>query len=228
MRGYFSVTCGFGLVCLLAFLAGTAVGAAEPKRESFRVTFEGRVAKDWDTVKETTENGCPTSRRSVGHRTVSFRSARPSTVMVTFENGRVSYSPAVVRFLTMEIKQSGSRTTRVEMPCRAGNVHVACRRMRRVVAGARVRFFRKARDELAFYPSRLPQIATTCPSESATVRAIRPGLQQALGGISEAALASRRAQTGLGSSEVTTDLDGAEKGQVVERVHWALTFTPIR
>ena len=102
--------------------------------------------------------------------------------------------------------------------------------MRRAVTGGRVRFFRSARDELAFHPTRLPEIATTCLSESAAVRAIRPGLQQAQGGISEATLADPRApaQTGLGSSEVTTDLDGTEKGQIVERVHWGLTFTRIR
>jgi hypothetical protein len=102
--------------------------------------------------------------------------------------------------------------------------------MRRAVSGGQVRFFRKSHDELAFYPTRLPKIAASCPGEAATVRAIRPGLQQASGGISEAALANPRApsQTGLGSSEITTDLDGTEKGQIVERVHWALTFTRIR
>jgi hypothetical protein len=181
MRGYVRVTCGFGLACLLAFLAGTAAGASAPKRASFRVTLDATVTKDWNTLTESSENGCPTSRRSIGHRTVRLRSAKPSTVVVTFGAGRVSYSPAVVGFLSTEVKQSGSKTTRVQVPCRSSTVHATCRGTRRAVAGGRVRFFRSAHDELSFHPTRLPEIATTCLSESAAVRAIRPGLQGAPG-----------------------------------------------
>jgi hypothetical protein len=230
MRGYVRFTCGFGLACLLAFLAGTAADASAPKRASFQVTFDGTVTKDWNTVTDSTENGCPTSRRSIGQRTVRLRSTKPSIVVVTFGTGRVSYSPAVVRFLSAEVKQSGSKTTRIQAPCRSSTVHATCRRTRKAVMGRRVRFYRRARDEVAFHSARLPEIASTCLSESAAVRAIRPGLQQAQGEISEATLVDPQApaQTGLGSSEVTTDLDGAEKGRIVERVHWELTFTRIR
>ena len=229
MRGYFSVTCGFGLFCLLALLAGTAFGAPASKRASFRVTLEATVTKDWNTVKETTEQGCPTSRRSVGTRTITLRSTAPSTVVVTFGAGRVSYSPGTLRFLSTDIRQRGSRTTRVQMPCETRTVRSLCRPARRAVSGGQLRYFSKSHDEIAFYPARLPKIASSCPEESTAVRAIRPGLQEASGGISEAALANPRApsQTGLGSSEITTDLDGTEKGQIIERVHWALTFTRI-
>jgi hypothetical protein len=229
MRGYVRVTCGFGLACLLAFLAGTSADASASKRASFRVTLDATVTKDWNTVTDLTENGCPTSRRSIGHRTVRLHSTQPSTVVVTFGSGRVSYSPADVRFLSTEVKQSGSKTTTVQVPCRNGTVHTTCRRARRAVMGGRVRFYRRTRDEIAFRPTRLPDITSSCLTESAAVRAIKPGLQQAQGEISEATLADPGApgQTGLGSSEVTTDLDGAEKGRIVERVHWGLTFTRI-
>jgi hypothetical protein len=42
--------------------------------------------------------------------------------------------------------------------------------------------------------------------------------------MAEAALTRGVAQTAFASSVVTTDLEGAETGQVVERVHWSLTF----
>jgi hypothetical protein len=56
------------------------------------------------------------------------------------------------------------------------------------------------------------------------VRSIRPGLRDAEGRISEVALAGGAGQTAFASSEVATDLEGAETGQVVERAHWSLTF----
>jgi hypothetical protein len=95
------------------------------------------------------------------------------------------------------------------------------------VRGAGYRFFRSARDELSFRAARLPELSATCPRESATVRAIRPSLQEAEGELSEAALANPRisSQTASGSAELETDLEGAETGSVVERVHWELTFT---
>jgi hypothetical protein len=43
--------------------------------------------------------------------------------------------------------------------------------------------------------------------------------------MAEAALERGAGQTAFGSSVVTTDLEGAETGQVVERVNWSLTFT---
>ena len=44
--------------------------------------------------------------------------------------------------------------------------------------------------------------------------------------MAEAALARGVGQTAFGSSVVTTDLEGAETGQVVERVNWSLTLAP--
>jgi hypothetical protein len=59
------------------------------------------------------------------------------------------------------------------------------------------------------------------------VRAIRPGLQDADGEVSEAVLADPRirTQTAFATAEVTTDLEDQETGRVVERVSWELTFT---
>ena len=90
LRGYLSLTGGTVLVVLLAFLAGTADGASQRKAVAFRVTLEATVTKDWNALTETTENGCPTARRSVGRRTVRLRSRRPTTVFITFDKRRVS------------------------------------------------------------------------------------------------------------------------------------------
>jgi hypothetical protein len=231
MRGYFCLTCGLGLACALAVLAGTAGAASPSKRATFRVTLEATVTKSWNTVVETTENGCPTSRRSVGVRTTVLRSSKPSIVVVTFRGANVvAYSPAVVRFVRTQVRVAGSRTTRVAAPCEVRTVHSACSPVRRTVSGGSARFFRSRRNEISFSPMRLPEVAAGCPGESARVRAIRPRLSAAQGEIAEASLANPRSrgQTGLASTEVETDLEGDETGTVVERVRWALTFTPVR
>lgn len=227
MSGYFRVTCGTVLAGLLAFLAGTAEGAAEAARVSFRVTLQATVTKDWNTVIETTQAECPASLRSVGRRTVTLRSARPTTVIVTFGSGRVSYSPAAVRYVAGEVVQTGNRTTRLLAPCTARTIRSRCARVRRAVSGARFGFFRSGRNEISFHPARLPAVSASCPGESAGVRAIRPSLQEAEGGLSEVALADSRipSQTAFGSAELETDLEGAETGRVIERVRWELTFT---
>jgi hypothetical protein len=215
------------LAGLLAFLAGAAHGASQPKRVAFRVTLNATVTKDWNTVTESTENGCPTSQRSVGRRTVTLRSTRPSTVFVTLGSGRVSYSPAVVRYVRAELSQSGNRTTSVQAPCTVRMTHSRCTHVRRAVSGASFGFFRSARDEISFHSARLPEFSMACPPESSGVRGIRPGLQEAQGELSEAVLMDRRipTQTAIGTAEVETDLDGRETGRVVERVRWELTFT---
>ena len=177
-------------------------------------------------MTEATEEGCPTTRRSVGHRTVTLRSRRPTTILVTFNKKHVSYAPAVVRFVSGELARRGSRTTIIEAPCVVRTTHAPCTRRRRALSAAKFAFFRSKRDEISFRAARLPEFTKRCPPESPEVLAIRPGLAEAQGELSEAALADSRiqSQTASGSAEVTTDLEDNEAGWVRERVHWELTF----
>ncbi len=227
VRGYLCVTGVTVFVCLLALLSGTAFGASQAKRVAFRVTLKATITKDWNTAAELSENGCQTSKHFVGRRTIKLRSVRPTTVFVTFRNGRVSYSPNAIRFVRLEITQSGNRTSKVLAPCEPSSEHVDCSRTRRVLTGARFGFFRSRRNEISFYRTRFPEVPYSCLRESASVRAIRPGLQQAEGELSEAVLADPRisTQTAYATAEVTSDLDDQETGRVVERVSWELTFT---
>jgi hypothetical protein len=191
------------------------------------VSLQATVTKEWNTVRQTTEAGCPVSKHSVGRRTVRLRSARPTTVVVTFAGGRPSYSPSAVRFVAMEVTQSGSQTTGVRAPCRVGTTKTRCPRARRAVTGGAFGFFRSAQNEISFHNARLPEAQSSCPRESSKVRAIRPSLQAAQGELSEATLmdGGYPSQTALGTAETETDLEGAEEGRVIERVSWGLTFT---
>jgi len=215
-------SCGFTLVCVIAILAGAA-DAARPTRAAFDVSIRATVTKDWNTAVESTEDGCTVVRRSIGHRTVTLRSSRATPIMVSLRSGKASFSPSTVRLVTAKVAQSGENSTTKE-PCGPGTVRKRCRSVTRRVGGRSFRFFRSGRNEISFRRASLPGAGTGCPNESVAVRSISPGLRDAEGRISEVALAGGAGQTALAGSEVVTDLDGAETGQVVERVQWSLTF----
>src|SRR5262245_54937357 len=217
-------TCCFGLAPGIAALAGAA-DAARPTRAVFDVTIRATVTKDWNAAVESMEDGCNVVRRSVGHRTVTLRSSRPTRIVVTLRSGKASFSPSAVRFVTAKVVQSGENSTRKE-PCGSGTVRERCRTVTRRAEGRSFRFFRSTRNTISFRPATLPGARTSCPNESPAVREVRPALRDAGGQMAEAALARGIGQTAFASSVVTTDLEGAETGQVVERVHWSLTFAP--
>ena len=223
MRRFCGVTCGSILAPLLAIVAGTA-DAALPARVTFDVTLQATIAKDWNTVRESTEEGCTVFRRSIGRRIVTLRSARPTPVVVTLDSGKVTFSPAAVRFVVVRAKQTGENRTRRESPCPSGTERERCRPATHRAGGGTFRFYRSARNEITFHPARLPSAGTSCPRESAAVRAIRPGLRAAEGEIAEVELAGARSQSAFASAELTTDLEGAETGRVVGRISWSLTF----
>jgi hypothetical protein len=215
-------SCGVVLLCVLAILAGSA-DAARPTSATFAVTLRATVTKDWNTAVESNEAGCTVVRRSIGHRAVTLRSSRSTSVVARLRSGKVSFSPSVVRFVSVKVTQSGENSTRKE-PCGSATVREPCRPVLRRFGGRSFRFFRSGRNTISFRPVTLPGAGTRCPNESAAVRSIRPGLRDAQGQISEVALARGGGQTAFASSVVVTDLEGAETGQVVERVHWSLTF----
>jgi hypothetical protein len=215
---------GIALACMIAILAGSA-DAARPTSATYAVTLRATVTKDWNTAVESTEDGCTVVRRSVGHRTVTLRSARPTTVVVTLRSGKASFSPSAVRFVTARVTQRGETRTRKEQPCSPRPERERCRPATRRVSLGSLRFVRSRRNEITFTSATLPRAWTGCPRESAAVRAISPGLRDAAGQISEVALARGAAQTAFASAAATTDLEGAETGRVVEGVRWTLTFT---
>ena len=215
-------SCGVALVCVIAVLAGAA-DAARPAQARFDVTLSATITKDWNTTVETTEEGCTVVRRSIGHRTVTLRSTRPTHMVVSLRSGKASFSPSAIRFVTAKVVQSGENSTRKE-PCGSGTVHERCHKAMSRVEGRSFRFFRSRRNTISFRPATLPGARTRCPNESAAVRAVKPGLRDAGGRIAEVALARGVGQTAFASSVVATDLEGAETGQVVERVRWSLTF----
>jgi hypothetical protein len=227
MKLFCGFTCTAASVCLLAALAAGARDAAPAKRAVLKVSLSATVTKTWNTVTDTTLGGCDVSIHSIGARKVVLKSARPTRVVVTSSGGRVAYSPSAVRFVRIEVSGSGSEATRFKAPCKEQTVKNDCRRAHRVLTGGALRFFRSKRNEISFHRARLPEVAGTCPWQSAQLRAIRPGLHQAEGELVEAALTNPRiaGQTASASAEVDSEFDEDEVGRASERVRWSLSFS---
>ena len=227
MKLFCGFTCTTAFVCLLVTLAAAARDAAPAKRAVLKVSLSATVTKTWNTVTDTTLGGCDVSIHSIGARKVVLKSGRPTRVVVTSSGGRVAYSPSVVRFVRIEVSGSGSEATRFKAPCKERTVKNDCRRARRVLTGGTLQFFRSKRNEISFRRARLPDVAGTCPWQSAQLRAIRPGLHQAEGELVEAALTNPRipGQTATASAEVDSEFDEDEVGRASERVRWSLTFS---
>lgn len=201
----------------------------------FRVTLKATMTKDWSYVDEAELDGCPITTRVQGRRVVTLRSSRPTPVRVTFVGARAVYSPAYVRFLLVQASQSGVVSTDRALPPTC-TMHEArrtnCPRLRLSSRDAAVRFFRSRRNEISFARTReFATFPTTCPLQTASVRAERLSLDLVEGGeISEAEFRDPRIrfQTVTGSAVETTDFEGDGDGKVVVRVNWQLTFVRSR
>ena len=226
MKVFCGFTCILAIVCLLTALAASARDAAPSKRALVKVSLRATVTKTWNTVTDTTLGGCDVSIHSVGSRKVVLKSVRPTKVVVTARGGRVSYSPTAIRFVRVDVSGSGNEATTFKAPCMEHTVRNDCPRARRVIKGSTFRFFRSRRNEISFRPTRLPGVPGTCPWQSAQLRAIKPGLEQAQGELSEVALTDPRVpgQTALASADIESEFDGDEVGRATERVNWSLTF----
>ena len=219
-------TCSGLVLSLLAALGASARDASSGRRAVLKVTLHATVTKSWNTVTHTTLSGCDVAIHSIGTRKVTLRSKRATKVLVTSGSGRVTYRPPAVRFVAVVVNGSGDQTTKYESPCQQPTEHVSCPRAHKVLSGGSLGFFRSRRNEISFGHARLPDVGGSCPFQSATVRGIRPGLNQAQGELAEAALTNPRVpgQTAIASADVTSELDGDEEGTVTERVRWSLAF----
>ena len=226
MRSFCGFTCIAALLCTVIAVGAAARTDMQARRAVLRVTLNATVTKKWNTVAETTLGGCDVAIHAVGTRKIVLRSLRPTSVVVTATGGRVSYSPTAIRFVRVDVSGTGNDSTKYEAPCMEHTVRNDCPRSLRVLTGGTFRFFRSKRNEISFRPTRLPEVPGTCPWQSAQLRAIEPGLQQAQGELAEAALTNLRApgQTALASADIESDFDGDEVGRVTERVRWSLTF----
>ena len=188
------------------------------------------MTKDWSYVAEDELDGCPITTRVQGRRVVTLRSTKPTLVKVMFAGGRAVYSPPYVRSLLVQASQSGVVSSERTLPpdCTVReDRRTNCPRRRLSSRDAAVRFLRSWRNEISFARSRdFATFSTTCPQQTASVRAERPSLDMAEGEISEAELRNSRIrfQTATGTAVETTDFEGDGDGKVVVRVNWELRF----
>ena len=157
MRGLFTILAGMGLACVLAAAASTA----EP-RHVFHVTLNATVTKLWSATTRATRDGCPTSTRFQGRDSVMFRSSRPTTIVVTFGGGRVTYTPRAVRSLDLVVDHRGTRTVTTAGNARSAAGPPHSRAAARTRSRSRTRRCRSPRAHALVKPHRCARSGRIC------------------------------------------------------------------
>jgi hypothetical protein len=215
------------LSCACALVVVAAVDARSAAQARFHVTFNAQLTKTWNYVTVREDGDCSVSTRVEGTRTVTLASVRPTLVTVTSGSGGLSFSPAQVRSVRARITQGGAVVVSERGPSCSRFARTDCAQGRRTLFNQALRFYRSRPREISFRRSTDYRIPTTCPRETAAVRAEWPGLHEAEGRLSERDLFVRRIrfQTVSGGFEEETEISGDVEGKVVERVVWSLKFT---
>ena len=189
-------------------------GCRSPSALRFASPSKATVTKNWNAVTEDDREpgvrprsglsgDAPSRCAAAGRRPCSSPSA----------TGRVSFSPAVVRFVCRRRSperepDDDSRRSLLS----SGRSELDCARRRRAVRGLSFRFFRSARDEISFRPRGSPS-SRRVPARIRG-RCARSGRasQEAQGELSEAALA-RSAHSGTRRRPRASEVDDRPRGR---------------
>ena len=99
-----------------ALLAAGAVDAAEPPARFFDVTVWGTIVKRWTYVENNPDTECAVRSRFAGREELTFRSRRPTRVLVRSRaDGRLVLG-ALLRHLAGTYRQTGTRSDRSTSP----------------------------------------------------------------------------------------------------------------
>jgi hypothetical protein len=217
-----------------ASLAVSAGSAAEPQRGFFDIALHGTITKRWTYVENNPDTECAVRRRYGGRETFTFRSRRPTRVLVRSRaDGRLVLG-ALLRQISGTYRQIGTRSdrststdcrtpvaysTRCTPPRRAatkgGTISVSSPR-KGVVRLAKLRLaIRLARALTACEPKPVAELATRVEIAHARVTAADVFDDQA-----------RAVEFDTGASETTT-FTGGDSGRAIVDVNWTVSCEPV-
>ena len=223
------------LVALLsAFLAVSAGSAAEPQRGFFDVTAHGKITKRWTYVENNPDTDCAVRRKYGGSEEFTFRSRRPTRVLIRSRADSRLVLGALLRQISGTYRQRGTRSdhstssdcrtpvaysTRCKPPRKAattgGTISVSLPKKGVVRLG-------KLRLEI-----RLPRALTAC--EPRPVAELPTRVEIALARVTAADVfdtQARAVEFDTGASETTT-FTGGDSGRAVVDVTWTVSFEPV-
>jgi hypothetical protein len=217
-----------------ALLAAGASSAAEPQRGFFDVSVRGEITKQWTYVENNPDTECAVRRRYGGRETFTFRSRRPTRVLIRSRADGSLVLGAMLRHISGTYRQTGTRSDRsTNAACKTPvSYSTRCAPPRKAaskggtisVSSASKGLVRLAKLRLAI---RLPRALSACePKEVAT---LPTKVEIASARASAKDVFDKRARTvefDTGASETTT-FSGGDSGRAVVDVTWTVSFEPV-
>jgi hypothetical protein len=222
------------VACVGALLAAGAGSAAESQSARFDVRVHGQITKRWSYVQSNPQTDCEIRRTYRGTERFTFRSRRPTRVLVkTRANGSLAVG-ALVRDVAGTYVQTGRRSDRSLNPgCKSPiSYSTRCAPPRRSassggtvsISAPRSGVIQLAKLRL---PIRLPRALSACEpaqvaalptrAEVASARAVADDLFDS---------AARTVEFDAGASETTT-FSGGDTGRATVNVNWTVSFEPV-
>lgn len=220
--------------CLGALFAVGAGSAAQTQSGYFDVRVRGEITKRWSYVENNPQTECAVRRTYRGSETFTFRSRRPTRVLVrSGANGRVVLG-ARLRAISGTYVQSGFRTDRsTAASCpkpvaystgckpprksanRGGTLSVGAPR-RGVIQLAKLRL-----------QIRLPRALSACEPREVAALPTRVEVASARADAKDVFDAKASAvELDAGASETTT-FSGGDSGRATVNVRWTVSFEPV-
>jgi hypothetical protein len=220
--------------CLGALLVVGAGTAAETQRGFFDVRVHGKITKRWSYVQNNPETECEVRRTYRGSETFTFRSSRPTRVLVRSKADGSVLLGAMLRNIAGTYVQTGSRADRsTNAACKAPVSYstrcspprkAASRRGTLSLSAPRKGVIQLAKLRL---PIRLPRALSACEPRSVAALPTRVEVASARAGAKDVFDAKARAvELDAGASETTT-FSGGDTGQATVNVSWTVSFEPV-
>ena len=222
------------LAALVALLAVSAGAAAEPQRGFFDITVRGDIVKQWRFVQNNPETECEVRRAYTGRETFTFRSRRPTRVLIRSRANGSLILGALLRHISGTYKQTGTRndrstaaecrnpvaySTRCAPPRKAsdsgGTISISAPRSGVIQLGKLRLAIRLPRALSACEPREIAQLATRAEVATARARAADVFDPRA-----------RSVELDTGAVETTT-FSGGDNGRAVVTVEWTVAFEPV-
>jgi hypothetical protein len=219
--------------CLGAVFAVATGNAAEAKQGYFDVRVRGEITKRWSYVENNPETECLVRRTLRGTETFTFRSRRPTRILIQARaDGSVALG-AVLRHISGSYRQTGTRSDRSTNPgCKTPvSASTRCSLPRRVAtSGGTMSVASPRRGVIQLrklrLPIRLPHALSACEPQAVAALPTRAEVATARAGAADLFDAKARAvELDAGASETTT-FSGGDSGNATVNVSWTVSFEP--
>jgi hypothetical protein len=217
--------------CLGALLVAGAGSAADGKRGFFDIRVRGEITKRWTYIENNPETECEVRRTFRGRETFTFRSRRPTRVLIRSRADASLVLGAMLRNISGTYVQSGSLVDRslsstcpspVSYGTKCTPPRMVANRGGTMSVSARPKgVLRLAKLRLAL---ELPRALSAC--EPRGVAAASTRVELAIARANARDVFDSRARVETGATETTT-FSGGDTGRATVDVSWTVSFEPV-